>query len=442
MRKAVLSLVRQRPLGLLAHRREPHRLVFLLGAAAVCLFTSLDADSTVRALVYVGAAMSAAAVLVVSAAFVPARVRSAWALIAASQVFWAVGDGVWTAIDFAGGTVDPSAADVLYVLGYPVLAAGLGMLLRSDNRGFGWGEIVDGTIIALAFGLLLWPVVFQPAFVEGLSAATVTGLAYSTGDVLLLGLLAALFFQGGRRPVPVSFLAGSLLLVFVADVVYYVPTLGSSPSVQAWSDTVWLAAYVLVAAAATHPAARTAREDVQADEGSSLRPLRFVGAALLTMPAAFAAHQLIGSGEYDWRAFIAIDSIVAVLVVLRLSILLRQVDRARREASTARNQFETVFESAGLGITITKDDQLIRTNPAFQRLVGFTDGELGWMRRAEIVHPEDLTRHPEPSAATGAPRTTFGRRFVRRDGDVVFTDMTVTRSPTTGLEIGVVADVT
>ena len=90
------------------------------------------------------------------------------------------------------------------------------------------------------------------------------------------------------------------------------------------------------------------------------------------MPTTFAVQHLVGTGSTDWRASVAINAAVAVLVVLRLSILISQVDRARGEASTAESRFETVFETAGLGISITEDGKLIRTNPAFQKLIGYT----------------------------------------------------------------------
>ena len=42
----------------------------------------------------------------------------------------------------------------------------------------------------LASLLVLWPIVFQPLLNVGWSLTTFTGLSYSVGDVLLLGLLA------------------------------------------------------------------------------------------------------------------------------------------------------------------------------------------------------------------------------------------------------------
>ncbi len=115
-------------------------------------------------------------------------------------------------------------------------------------------------IVTLASLLVLWPIVFQPALNEGWSWTTLTGISYSTGDVLLLGLLAALFFHGERRSPVIWLTAASLVLVFAADLVYYVPTFGASATAQIWSDSTWLAAYILIAAAGIHPGERRSRK--------------------------------------------------------------------------------------------------------------------------------------------------------------------------------------
>src|SRR6185295_655186 len=150
---------------------------------------------------------------------------------------------------------------------------------------------------------------------EGWSWTTLTGISYSTGDVLLLGLLAALFFHGERRSPVIWLTAASLVFVFVADVIYYVPSFGATASAQAWSDATWLAAYVLIAAAGIHSGERRLRKSSAVGESSPLRRLRFVGIALLTMPTAFAVEHLAGTGGTDWRASVAINAAVASLVV-------------------------------------------------------------------------------------------------------------------------------
>jgi two-component system cell cycle sensor histidine kinase/response regulator CckA len=160
------------------------------------------------------------------------------------------------------------------------------------------------------------------------------------------------------------------------------------------------------------------------------------------MPAAFAVEHLAGSGNIDWRASAAINTAVAVLVVLRLSILLTQVDRARREAANARGRFETVFESAGVGISITEHGTLKRTNPAFQKLVGYSSAELATMRVSDVVHPDDFDADVDPTSIGNGGHGTYERRLIRRDGHVIHARINLTYSTATDLSIAVIEDVT
>ena len=430
-----------RAFGVLLHPRARHWFILALGAVAVLVYVLVGDGSPVRAPLYAAVAVLAATALGISALLAPSRVRLAWLMIALGQASWAVGDLIWTWIDLIGGTPYPSVADVLYVAGYPLLAVGLGLLLGSGRRGFDWGDLVDVSIVTLASLLVLWPIVFQPLLNEGWSLTTVAGLSYATGDVLLLGLLAALFFHGERRSAVIWLLAGSILLVFVADLIYYVPTFGATGNAVIWSDSTWLAAYVMIAAAGVHTAERRS-SDRAAIEASPVRRLRFVGIALLTMPAAFAVQHLVGTGATDWRASVAINAAVAMLVVLRLSILLSQVDRARLEASAAESRFETIFESTGLGISITEGGKLMRTNPAFQRLIGYTGEELATMSVADVVHPDDFDAGVDPATFGDGGHATFERRFIRSDGDVIDVHINLTFSSAAGMSIAVIEDVT
>lgn len=443
MRGGAPTLTVRRASAWLVNPRTRFWSVLGLGAAAVSTYVLLDDSSPVLGPLYAAIAVLAATALAVSSTLAPTRARWAWLLIATGQMCWAVGDVVWSAIDMTGGNPYPSAADVLYVTGYPLLAGGLSLLLWSGIRRVDWGDLVDVAIVTLASLLVLWPIVFQPALNEGWSWTTITGISYSTGDVLLLGLLAALFFHGERRSPVIWLTAGSLVLVFVADIIYYVPSFGATASAQTWSDSTWLAAYVLIAAAGIHPAERRIRRSSMHDESSPLRRLRFVGIALLTMPTAFAVEHLAGTGGTDWRASVAINGAVAALVVIRLRSLLTQVDGARLDASTAKDRFETVFETAGLGISITENGRLKRTNPTFQRLVGYSAEQLATMGVADIVHPDDFDALVDPTTmGNGSGHGIFERRFIRSDGEIVHAHINFTHSASTGLSIAVIEDVT
>ena len=403
----------------------------------------LPGESVVGVILYLAIGFAAVAALTVGTLLTAHPLRRAWALIAASQAMWAIADLVWSVIGMMGHIQDPSVADVLYVAGYVLLAVGLGLMLRSGTQNRDWGDIVDVAIIAVAMALVVWPFVFEPTVELGWSLANGVAVVYSAGDVLLLALLAALFFAGGRRTASVSLMVTSIALVFAADVVYYVPAFAESGVVDGWSNAAWMAGYILLGAAGLHASARAGVVSSSLVLDSPLRRLRFVGVALVALPFALVVHALLGHGfaAADLAVFTAANAIVAVLVVLRTGLLLQAVEHARRAASSAQSCFESVFQSAGLGISITTGGVMAQTNRAFQELVDYTSEELSRMRPSMIVHPGDVHDVVE-EVVVGSARTTFERRYVHRDGSVVQTQVTLTAPRDEDFAIAVVEDIT
>ena len=395
-------------------------------------------------ILYLAVGFAATAALAVGTLLAPHSLRPAWAFITASQAMWASGDLVWELLRVTGHNLDASVADVLYVAGYVLLAVGLGLMLRSGTQSRDWGDIVDVAIIAVATGLVLWPFVFESTLELGWSLPNAVAVVYAAGDVLLLALLAALYFDGGKRTVAVKLMVTSIALVFAGDLMYYVPAFGESEVVDAWADAAWIGGYVLLGAAGLHASARAGFTSSSTGLESPLRRLRFVGVALIALPSAFVLDALIGDGfdADDVGAFATANGVVAVLVVLRTGLLLQAVERARLSASFARSRFESVFQSAGLGISITTGGVMAQTNRAFQELVGYTGEELSRMRPSTIVHAGDVQDVVEEAPLAASARTAFDRRYVHRDGSVVQTQVTLTAPVDEDFAIAVVEDIT
>ena len=103
---------------------------------------------------------------------------------------------------------------------------------------------------------MLWPFVFEPTIELGWSLANFAAIAYAAGDVLLLALLAALYFEAGRRTVSVSLIVASIVLIFAADLIYYIPEFAALGFVDEVSSMAWIGGYVLLGAAGLHRSAR------------------------------------------------------------------------------------------------------------------------------------------------------------------------------------------
>ncbi len=117
----------------------------------------------------------------------------------------------------------PSLADALYLAFYPLVYAGLILLLRARVTHFHTSQWLDGLASALVIGaagtaILLPPVV---ASGEGDFAAVATNLAYPLGDLLILAFVAVIAALTGWHPGrSVGLLAAGCAIFAAGDVVF------------------------------------------------------------------------------------------------------------------------------------------------------------------------------------------------------------------------------
>ena len=368
--------------------------------------------------------------------------RRAWRWIALSIFLWMCGDVVWYALDASGTINYPSAADALYLAGYPAFVIGLLLMTATDRpRREIIFDLIDVSIVALSAGLLLWPFVIEPTIEEGWGAATFITLGYTSGDILLVGLLAALWFNTQKRMLSISLLAAAAIMVFMADNLYYIPSY-SGVVADNFADTLWLAGYVLIAAAAL--AGRTAGQSEDIGRRHPLRRVIFVGFALFSIPGVIALDGLLGDGlaPDDWKALVVIFGALIALVVLRGTLMFKSIVRSRESADTAHLRLATMVDAAGVGIVITSDKLMAETNKDFQEMLGYTRDELARMSYLEIVHPDEVADARLRAGLPGGTRATFPNRLVRRDGTSVEVQITLTVSADKSFRVAVIEDIT
>jgi PAS domain S-box-containing protein len=113
-------------------------------------------------------------------------------------------------------------------------------------------------------------------------------------------------------------------------------------------------------------------------------------------------------------------------------------------------RLHAIFDAAPVGIDdLTPGCQFVRVNQRFCELTGYSADELQTMRMHDVLHPDDL---PADLAATerllsgAAESYTMEKRFVRKDGTIVWAEVTrsVVRDPGGSplLLVGVVRDIT
>ena len=260
--------------------------------------------------------------------------RTAWWLLAAGEAAWLLGDVLFSLFELVLHVQPfPSVADVVYLVGYPFVAAGLVLLIRGRARRRDWAAVLDGAIIAVGFGLPVWVLVMVPYATDPSLTLVelLASLAYPACDVLLLALAARFMVTPGRATAAFAMLAGSLVLVLAGDVVFSALAVAEQYTGTSLADAGYLLAYLLVGAAALHPSmaslARPARgSPVRVGRGRLLA----LGAASLVAPALLVL-QWLRDDDLDVAAIAGGWAVLFVLVGLRVVGLVRDIERSEAE---------------------------------------------------------------------------------------------------------------
>ncbi len=105
--------------------------------------------------------------------------------------------------------------------------------------------------------------------------------------------------------------------------------------------------------------------------------------------------------------------------------------RAEEAVRASEIRFRTIFEQAPLGIAEGEiaTSRMINVNQRYADIVGYTREELHRMTFAEYTHPEDLEKDLEQLDRLAAGEINayeIEKRFLRKDGGVIWVNLTVT----------------
>lgn len=261
-----------------------------------------------------------------------ARIREerwAWGLIGAGLLLNALGDTYWTAfiVDDPSPPV-PSVGDVLMLSMYPLLFAGVALLLHRRYRGLSAGRWLDGAIGGLAVTGVGTQVLLTTVLdhTSGSLGEFATAIAFPIGDLALLAFAGAILVSTAGRPGrSLWLLAGGLLAISVVDVFYaYASTAGTYAEGSVF-DALWPLGFALIAWAAWTPA------DDDLDESTHLhRPL---AAAALFM-ALFAGTRIYGRFEDLEFAADTLVTAAGIAFVARLLVAVVENQRLLARAET------------------------------------------------------------------------------------------------------------
>ena len=106
-------------------------------------------------------------------------------------------------------------------------------------------------------------------------------------------------------------------------------------------------------------------------------------------------------------------------------------ERKKMEESIREKEarFRGYFEHSQVGMAVTSPTKgWIEANDQLQRMLGYTLDELHQITWAEITHPDDLeadAKQFERMLAGEIDNYTLDKRFIRKDGEIVYTNLTV-----------------
>lgn len=279
-----------------------------------------------------GALVLGAVVVALALGRVPNRLP--WVLLTGGMLSWLVGDVVWTWFDLVAGTDPfPSVADLFYLAGYPLVAAGLAVLVRRRTGGaVHRASLLDAAVLTTGLGLVTWVFMVVPTAAGATDVLDrVVSTAYPVLDLVLLSLSVRLLLTFGGRSVSFRALGGSMIALLGADVVFAMFELYGLAWGGRASELGYLLSYTLLAVAALHPTVaevdRTAVEPALTLTRGRLVVL--AGASLLAPGVQLATAATGVDGQLVVTALASAG--LFGLVVLRLSGLAGHVQAQARE---------------------------------------------------------------------------------------------------------------
>ena len=304
-----------------------------VGVALAAVYFALPKGGTAQSVIYEGLGGTASlAILWAVRRHNPARPLP-WILFALGNTSFVIGDVIGL---FEMNPPVPSAADVFYLGGYPLFAAGLLLLMFSAGGRNRVAALVDAGIVTLAFAIVQWVAVMGPAIQSGggnLAMRIVSGL-YPAMDIVLLAGFVGFFVSPAWRTTSFRYLLLAVTALVVGDEIAGIA--GNTYMPGDAIDVTWMLSYVFLATAALHPSMRELSEPRRLPTlHVSAWRMGLLAGALLTGPAVLV-EQSLRHEELDVYQVVGLESAIALLVVARLTGILRALERIRLRERAAR----------------------------------------------------------------------------------------------------------
>ena len=335
------------------------------------------------------------------------RLRVSWLLFAASALVAGLGNGVWGWYEIVlhHPPPSPSVADWMFLFFAPFAMAGTLVHHRGPGTVLAWLKLMlDGAMIAGALFTGGWALALaRDAGTDGSSPLRVAlSLAYPVFDILLVSLVIALRFRGGRRDgASMATLVAGYSVVVVSDAIWTIPSVRAGYTSGELLDSGWFLGYLLLAVAPwmsvwTRGAQRhRARHWMHvslvagARRGLVLVGLLFPYAAGAICLAGIMADGLTGD-HHVHPALLAAGGAVLAALVVRQGVTLLENHRLTRQLALREEHFRSLVQgSSDVIMTVDPDGRLCYVSPAVLHVFGYEPEKLSGTSLYGLVHPDD-----------------------------------------------------
>ena len=254
--------------------------------------------------------LSACALMCIARGVSSDRERAAWILIGLGIAAWTAGDAYWAFhLSHQQVVAYPSLADAARLMLFPMIYAGIVLLVRARVPRFHASLWLDGAIGALAVAAIgaaiLYPAVERATHAD--LQAVATNVAYPLGDMLLVGfVMGAVALTGWRPGRGFVLIALGLGVNAVANGIYLYRDATGGALEHSPADSLWLASALLLVLAAWTPATRS-------------HALRLEGRRLLAIPSFFA---VLAVGLQVYTQFAPVNRFAAGFATATLGVVI------------------------------------------------------------------------------------------------------------------------
>ncbi|MEV6634791.1 GGDEF domain-containing protein [Actinoplanes sp. NPDC051470] len=220
----------------------------------------------------------------------------------------------------------PSLSDLFWLLKYPLLAAGLMMLIRGLSWRHDRAGILDTLIVTVGLGLGVWLLFLQDlVHLGGMPPVTrLVTMAYPLADLMVLAAFIRFFTSSARRGAAFWQLTASLLALAAGHIMW---VWQNSHGIHSDSTApLFVLATLLLGGAALHPSMATFGTGTPIATGEATRArVLLIGSGCLISPVLLVVDGLASGGRVDWLAASICCVVVFALVIARMVELVRTV---------------------------------------------------------------------------------------------------------------------